>query len=287
MPIPRVPLALLLHEHNEELRALFAWHLEAFGVNVVPFRELDEARRLARYLRPQAIIIDVLDPLHDGFATAARIGTTLAPHIFYTSILPRRDGYHCAIDRIMAENSPLAALRGALAALARGRRKTRILVADDDPAVVARVARACAAPRYECIRAYDGLEALERASQERPDIALIDIGMPVIDGREVIRNLAQNELTRAMSIIALYARRPARGARDIACVLTHSTAPKPRPSGRGQKAPLKVDPEQALAFRPERAEGLTKGAFHRTIDIRIACKKLYEVINGARKNTGR
>jgi CheY-like chemotaxis protein len=51
--------------------------------------------------------------------------------------------------------------------------------------------------------AADGLQGVEKALALRPDVALVDIGLPGIDGYEVARRLRKSELTRAIKLIAL------------------------------------------------------------------------------------
>jgi len=66
---------------------------------------------------------------------------------------------------------------------------TRILVVDDEPHIVSLVTRSLHAEGYETVVAEDGADALERALE--PDIALVvlDVGLPSMDGFEVLRHL--------------------------------------------------------------------------------------------------
>jgi two-component system cell cycle response regulator DivK len=58
---------------------------------------------------------------------------------------------------------------------------------------------------YEVVVAVDGGEGLAKAKQESPDIILLDMCLPVMDGEEVIRELKQDEKTQGIPIIALTA----------------------------------------------------------------------------------
>jgi DNA-binding response OmpR family regulator len=66
---------------------------------------------------------------------------------------------------------------------------TRILVVDDEPHILSLVTRSLHAEGYETVVAEDGADALERALE--PDIALVvlDVGLPSMDGFEVLRHL--------------------------------------------------------------------------------------------------
>lgn len=81
---------------------------------------------------------------------------------------------------------------------------TRILVVDDEPHIVSLVTRSLNADGYETVVAEDGAEALERAFE--PDIALVvlDVGLPTMDGFEVLRHLRARG--SAIPVIMLTAR---------------------------------------------------------------------------------
>lgn len=66
---------------------------------------------------------------------------------------------------------------------------TRILIVDDEPHILSLVARGLTADGYESVTAEDGEEALERASQGDIDLVILDVGLPSMDGFEVLRNL--------------------------------------------------------------------------------------------------
>jgi DNA-binding response OmpR family regulator len=65
----------------------------------------------------------------------------------------------------------------------------RILVVDDDPTVAEVVAGYLLRAGYAVDRAADGLTALERAAQGRPDLVVLDLMLPELDGLEVCRRL--------------------------------------------------------------------------------------------------
>jgi signal transduction histidine kinase/ActR/RegA family two-component response regulator len=56
---------------------------------------------------------------------------------------------------------------------------------------------------YQVIEAGDGLKGVEVAASQRPDVAVVDIGLPGLDGYEVARRLRADEGTRGMGLIAL------------------------------------------------------------------------------------
>jgi len=65
----------------------------------------------------------------------------------------------------------------------------RILIADDDPQILRALRITLAAEGYEIIVAADGVEAINSAVQHHPDLFMIDLGMPRLDGIEVITGI--------------------------------------------------------------------------------------------------
>ena len=80
---------------------------------------------------------------------------------------------------------------------------TRVLVVDDEPQILRGLRTNLVARGYEVDSAPDGEAALDLAAQHRPDIVILDLGLPGIDGVEVIRGL---RTWTAVPIIVLSAR---------------------------------------------------------------------------------
>src|SRR6187200_3568660 len=63
---------------------------------------------------------------------------------------------------------------------------TRVLVIDDEPAIHRFLTPALVANDYEVLRADTGGEALRRIAADAPDVIVLDLGLPYIDGKDVI-----------------------------------------------------------------------------------------------------
>jgi two-component system response regulator MprA len=66
---------------------------------------------------------------------------------------------------------------------------TKVLVVDDDPAVRDALERALKAQHYAVATAIDGHQALETVANDQPELILLDVLMPVLDGFEACRRL--------------------------------------------------------------------------------------------------
>lgn len=84
-------------------------------------------------------------------------------------------------------------------------RKAKILVVDDVPQNVRLLEMNLKAEGYQVVAAYGGQEALKKVETENPDLVLLDIMMPVMDGYEVCRRLRKNRRTRALPIVMITA----------------------------------------------------------------------------------
>lgn len=69
--------------------------------------------------------------------------------------------------------------------------RTKILVADDSRAIRTLTQRILAAAGYEVVLACDGLQAVEVARDQRPEVVLLDIQMPAMDGYEACQRILQ------------------------------------------------------------------------------------------------
>ena len=79
----------------------------------------------------------------------------------------------------------------------------KILVVDDEPAVRGFVRYSLRGANFEVIEATSGIDALALIGSSRPDIVLLDIRMPGMDGVEVLRHLRKSPATKSLPVIFL------------------------------------------------------------------------------------
>src|SRR2546423_102557 len=88
-----------------------------------------------------------------------------------------------------------------------------VLVADDDPDVLSLVSFRLRRAGCRVVVVPDGRRALETIAERAPDVAVLDIGMPSLDGLEVCRLARGDSTSRSIGIVFLSARS---GERDVA-----------------------------------------------------------------------
>lgn len=82
----------------------------------------------------------------------------------------------------------------------------KILIVDDEVYILHILDFSLGAEGYEVITAADGEEAIEKAKTEKPDLVVLDIMMPKVDGFEACRRLKADAATREIPVILLTAK---------------------------------------------------------------------------------
>jgi DNA-binding response OmpR family regulator len=83
--------------------------------------------------------------------------------------------------------------------------KKRILIVDDEPDLVETIQVGLELEDYECIVAFDGFRGLDRARSENPDLIILDVMLPVLNGYKICRLLKFDEKYKHIPIIMLTA----------------------------------------------------------------------------------
>ena len=81
-----------------------------------------------------------------------------------------------------------------------------VLVADDDADILELVSFRLERAGYDVVSVRDGEEALKQAVELQPDLAVLDVMMPKLNGYEVTQEIRRSDATRAMPVILLTAR---------------------------------------------------------------------------------
>ncbi|MBN2026276.1 MAG: response regulator [Actinobacteria bacterium] len=97
-------------------------------------------------------------------------------------------------------------LRGEVSLRGEKRKQHKILVVDDDPNIRELIVETLNGDKYKTVEARDGMEALQMCEVERPDIVVLDVMMPDLDGLEVCLRLRGEALTKHIPIILLTAK---------------------------------------------------------------------------------
>jgi CheY-like chemotaxis protein len=111
----------------------------------------------------------------------------------------------------------------------------RVLVIDDEPDVRWLIRMSLERAGHEVIDAEDGLRGVALAQRQRPQIIVLDLMMPVMDGYAVLEALAKDDRTASVPVVVLSARATRRGraSHGRRRPAVPREAVRPRPVGRG------------------------------------------------------
>jgi len=85
------------------------------------------------------------------------------------------------------------------------RNRLRVLIVDDDTEIVQAVTVRLGAAGYDVIAAPDGEQGLERALEDRPDVIVMDIQLPTMDGLTALAQIHAHSATRSTPVVVLSA----------------------------------------------------------------------------------
>jgi signal transduction histidine kinase/DNA-binding response OmpR family regulator len=185
------------------------------GYHVVGALGGAEGVRQARSLQPFAITLDIMMPNKDGWQVLHELKTDVRTRdipIIVLSIVDKKAlGYHLGADDYLVKPLDSEAVLAALNRLPQTNGALlpkRLLVVDDDPQVVDMIRQLLDERAYVVEAAEDGVAALEAISREHPDVILLDLVMPRLDGFGVIERLKHDPQHQRIPIVVLTAKTP-------------------------------------------------------------------------------
>ena len=192
-------------DDDENSLDLIRRSLERDGHRVAIARSGDEGIRLARELRPILITLDVLMPGKDGWAVLRELKADPELHdipVVMISMLDGSDmGFALGATDYLAKPVDREHLRALLARHCAAPGVAQVLVVDDDAETRDLLGRMLDQEGCAVAEAGNGKEALARVAEHKPDLILLDLMMPVMDGFEFTRELRKQDAGRDIPII--------------------------------------------------------------------------------------
>jgi signal transduction histidine kinase/CheY-like chemotaxis protein len=201
---------VLVIDDDATARELIADHLKAERFSVVTAAGGAEGLKLAKELRPTAITLDVMMPDLDGWSVLAalRQDPELAdiPVIMITIVDEQRRGIALGAAGYLTKPIDRERLRHLIGRFRAVARPTRVLVVEDDAVQRERMRGWLADPQWAVREAQNGREALSRIRENKPDVILLDLMMPEMDGFAVVAALQKESNWQDIPVIVITAR---------------------------------------------------------------------------------
>lgn len=171
-----------------------------------------ECMERIRQETPDLVILDMLMPRMDGFAVIRELRSdpkyTGLPVIILTTVVEdaayRRyeleTGVRMDVQDYIEKPAPPAELLRRVSAIVE---QPYLIVADDDPDILEAITTILADQPYRVVTARDGRQCLDLVRKRAPDLLLLDLLMPKMDGFAVIRELRSDPATSDLPIVIL------------------------------------------------------------------------------------
>jgi signal transduction histidine kinase/CheY-like chemotaxis protein len=202
------PLVLVVDD-DATARELVARHLERAGFAVVAARGGQEGLRLVRELRPAAVTLDIMMPDLDGWTVLAAIKGDPAlasiPVVLMSIVDWKNRGYALGAADYLVKPVDRAKLVETMTGIC-GSTAGRALLVDDDELVRRSVRQALEPIGWQVTEAENGQVAINSLIAARPDVIILDLMMPQMDGFEFLDELRGRSDWQDIPVVVITAR---------------------------------------------------------------------------------
>jgi len=208
--LPEGAPTVLVIDDDPSVRDLMQRFLNKEGLRMVAAAGGSEGLRLARELRPDAITLDVLMPGMDGWAVLTELkgDSTLAdiPVVMISILDEKQVGYALGVADYLTKPIDWKRLTEIVRRHGRGDAGCRVLIVEDDARTRALLHTRLEKQGWSVIDAENGRVALERMAESSPDVILLDLMMPEVDGFQFLDRIRTREGWRSIPVIVITAK---------------------------------------------------------------------------------
>jgi adenylate cyclase len=205
---------VLVIDDDAMARDLVARFLEKEGLQVIAAADGASGLAAARERHPDVITLDVMMPGMDGWAVLTALksdGATAEIPVVMLSVVDEKNlGFALGASEFLTKPIDRDRLARVLQKYGRhgegGPQRRRVLVVEDDPQARAVLRRAMEGEGWDVMEAAHGREALERVRGPVPDLVLLDLMMPEMNGFEFLEAVRKHESWRAVPVVVITAK---------------------------------------------------------------------------------
>ena len=198
---------VLLIDDDPLTHELIKGFLVKEGFNVVATTDPEEGVEMAKKIRPNVVILDIIMPKIDGWTVLKylKADSDLAsiPVIMATVLSEQNLGYALGATDYLTKPIQTEQLKAILQKYRFEQTNHLAMIVDDDYCNRKLLRDILAKEEVEIVEAENGAKALEMIKLRKPDLLLLDLMMPEIDGFEVIKRLEQNPQWQNIPIIII------------------------------------------------------------------------------------
>jgi len=210
MPAPEGAPTVLVIDDDPAVRDLMQRFLNKEGLRMVAAADGKEGLQLAKTLRPDAITLDVLMPGMDGWTVLAALKADRAladiPVIMITIADEKQVGYALGVADYLTKPIDWKRLTAILKKYRGVQSVCRVLLVEDDARARTMLRKRLEKQGWPVIEAENGRVALERMAEGAPDLILLDLMMPEMDGFQFVEHVRNHEAWRSIPIVIITAK---------------------------------------------------------------------------------
>lgn len=200
---------VLVVDPQPEVAQLIEIFLARQGYRVVKAHTAAEALEVASRERPRVITLDVMLEDADGFDLLQQLKSRPEldeiPVVVLSIVCDERKSWRLGAANYLEKPIDQDRLVGIIHGLVGSIDSPLVLVVDDDRSIVQALSDTLKAKGFAVAAAYDGLEAMAAVKKAPPDLILLDLRMPNMDGYQVIKALKRTKKTSDIPIVVMTA----------------------------------------------------------------------------------
>ncbi len=208
--LPKEGNTVLVVDDDPSARELLKRFLNKEGLHVECAANGPEALLSLKRIRPTVITLDVMMPGMDGWAVLAKLKedplVADIPVIMLTIVDDKHFGHALGATEYLTKPVDRERLIAVIRKLRQPSITGRVLVVDDDPEVREMLTRTLQRQGWVAATAEDGRAGLDAVAAQMPDLILLDIMMPRMDGFEFVTELRKHHAWRSIPIIVITAK---------------------------------------------------------------------------------
>ncbi len=206
-------MRILVVDDEPDISKLIQLYLEKEGYYVLKAFDGLKALEMAKKEHPDLITLDIMMGKVDGFEVLKKLKedthTASIPVIVLSVILDEKRGYRLGaadyLPKSVDKKKLIESINKIIGEKGQPEKEKRVLVVDDDRDIVSFIEFNLRKANFDVLKAYNGIEALKILKKQKPDIILLDLRMPEMDGYEVLGAIKKDKGLSGIPVIIMTA----------------------------------------------------------------------------------